>query len=111
MDEIAVTFFLIGRENTLPLEIWSRLRRGATPEMNAIATLIFLFSVITIFLSQWLMTREVTQPMSWTDKELGMDRRITRRDFMNGAAMAIAAAITPQSLFGQAGGAARPSWL
>jgi spermidine/putrescine transport system permease protein len=60
MDEIAVTFFLIGRENTLPLEIWSRLRRGATPEMNAIATLIFLFSVITIFLSQWLMTRGET---------------------------------------------------
>jgi spermidine/putrescine transport system permease protein len=54
MDEIAVTFFLIGRENTLPLEIWSRLRRGATPEMNAIATLIFLFSVATIFLSQKL---------------------------------------------------------
>jgi spermidine/putrescine transport system permease protein len=60
MDEIAVTFFLIGRENTLPLEIWSRLRRGATPEMNAIATLIFLFSVITIFLSQWLITRGQT---------------------------------------------------
>lgn len=35
--------------------------------------------------------------MSWTDKELGMDRRITRRDFMNGAAMAIAAAVTPHS--------------
>ena len=57
MDEIAVTFFLTGRENTLPLEIWSRLRRGATPEMNAIATLIFLFSVVTILLSQWLSTR------------------------------------------------------
>jgi spermidine/putrescine transport system permease protein len=62
MDEIAVTFFLIGRENTLPIEIWSRLRRGATPEMNAIATLIFLFSVVTILLSQWLMTREVSNP-------------------------------------------------
>jgi spermidine dehydrogenase len=37
------------------------------------------------------------QSMSWTDKELGMDRRITRRDFMNGAAMAIAAAATPIS--------------
>jgi spermidine dehydrogenase len=36
--------------------------------------------------------------MSWTDKELGMDRRITRRDFMNGAAMAIAATATPLSL-------------
>jgi spermidine dehydrogenase len=39
--------------------------------------------------------------MSWTDKELGMDRPITRRDFMNGAAMSIAAAITPKSLFGE----------
>src|SRR6201992_3461491 len=37
------------------------------------------------------------ESMSWTDKELGMDRRITRRDFMNGAAMAIAAAATPLS--------------
>ena len=36
--------------------------------------------------------------MSWTDKELGMDCRITRRDFMNGAAMAIAAAMTPRLL-------------
>jgi spermidine dehydrogenase len=40
--------------------------------------------------------------MHWTDKELGMDRRITRRDFMQGAAMAIAAATTPPtSLFAQ----------
>src|SRR5438046_8736534 len=31
MDEIAVSFFLIGRDNTLPLEIWGRLRRGITP--------------------------------------------------------------------------------
>jgi len=30
MDEIAVTFFLYGREYTLPLEIWGRLRRGIT---------------------------------------------------------------------------------
>jgi spermidine/putrescine transport system permease protein len=64
MDEIAVTFFLIGRENTLPLEIWSRLRRGATPEMNAISTLIFLFSLLTIFLSQWLMGRDAREAQS-----------------------------------------------
>src|SRR5579884_3825612 len=48
LDEIAVTFFLIGRQNTLPLEIWSRLRRGITPEVNAISTLIFLFSLLAI---------------------------------------------------------------
>ena len=48
MDEIAVSFFLIGRDNTLPLEIWGRLRRGITPEINAISTIIFVFSLITI---------------------------------------------------------------
>ena len=48
MDEIAVSFFLLGRENTLPLEIWSRLRRGITPEINAISTIIFVFSLVTI---------------------------------------------------------------
>src|SRR5580692_5758185 len=48
MDEIAVSFFLIGRDNTLPLEIWGRLRRGITPEINAISTIIFMFSLLTI---------------------------------------------------------------
>jgi spermidine/putrescine transport system permease protein len=50
MDEIAVTIFLIGRDNTLPQEIWSRLRIGITPEINAISTLIFLLSVILILI-------------------------------------------------------------
>ena len=37
----------------------------------------------------------------YSDRELGMDRPITRRDFMNGAAMAIGAAMLPgQSMFG-----------
>ena len=48
MDEIAVSFFLIGRDNTLPLEIWARLRRGITPEINAISTIIFVFSLAAI---------------------------------------------------------------
>jgi spermidine/putrescine transport system permease protein len=50
MDEIAVSFFLIGRDNTLPLEIWGRLRRGITPEINAVSTIIFAFSLATIVL-------------------------------------------------------------
>lgn len=57
MDEIAVSFFLIGRDNTLPLEIWGRLRRGITPEINAISTIIFLFSLIAIVLWYRLRTR------------------------------------------------------
>ena len=57
LDEIAVSFFLIGRENTLPLEIWSRLRRGITPEINAISTLILVFSIGMILLWYRLRTR------------------------------------------------------
>jgi spermidine/putrescine transport system permease protein len=57
LDEIAVSFFLIGRDNTLPLEIWSRLRRGITPEINAISTLILFFSIGMILLWYRLRTR------------------------------------------------------
>ena len=56
MDEIAVSFFLIGRDNTLPLEIWSRLRRGMTPEINAVSTIIFTFSLAMIVLWYRLRT-------------------------------------------------------
>jgi spermidine/putrescine transport system permease protein len=55
LDEIAVTFFLIGRQNTLPLQIWGVLRRGITPEVNAISTLIFAVSVGVIVLWSRLM--------------------------------------------------------
>jgi spermidine dehydrogenase len=35
----------------------------------------------------------------WTDKDLGMRRRITRRDFLNGMAMTAGAALFPRQLF------------
>ncbi len=57
MDEIAVSFFLIGRDNTLPLEIWGRLRRGITPEINAISTIIFVVSLVAIVLWYRLRVR------------------------------------------------------
>jgi len=59
MDEIAVTFFLIGRDNTLPLEIWGRLRRGITPEINAVSTLIFVVSVGLIGIWYHLRSRSL----------------------------------------------------
>jgi spermidine/putrescine transport system permease protein len=62
MDEVAVSFFLIGRDNTLPLEIWGRLRRGITPEINAISTIIFVFSLMAIVLWYRLRTRAEVTP-------------------------------------------------
>jgi spermidine/putrescine transport system permease protein len=62
MDEIAVSFFLIGRDNTLPLEIWGRLRRGITPEINAVSTIIFVFSLLAIVLWYRLRIRTQSEP-------------------------------------------------
>jgi len=61
MDEIAVTFFLIGSDNTLPLEIWGRLSRGITPEINAISSLILAVSVVLLVVWYHLRTRSERQ--------------------------------------------------
>ncbi len=47
-DEVVVTYFLTGRDNTLPMEIYGRLRRGFTPEINAIASLIIAASLLLV---------------------------------------------------------------
>lgn len=62
MDEIPVTFFLIARENTLPIEIYTMLRRGITPEVNAISTIIFILSLTALTLSVKYGERE-TKPV------------------------------------------------
>lgn len=51
LDEIPVTFFLIAGDNTLPIQIWTMMRRGITPEVNAISTLIILVSTLLIVAS------------------------------------------------------------
>jgi spermidine/putrescine transport system permease protein len=58
LDEIAVSFFLIGRQNTLPLQIWGLLRRGITPEVNAASTVIFAVSMGVIVVWARLMREE-----------------------------------------------------
>jgi spermidine/putrescine transport system permease protein len=54
-DEIPVTYFLTGREVTLPIYIYSTLRRGITPEINAVGSLIVAASFILIILSVTLL--------------------------------------------------------
>jgi spermidine/putrescine transport system permease protein len=57
-DEVAVTFFLTGSENTLPMQIWSMLRLGITPEINAIATVTIAASLALILLGLRLLRRD-----------------------------------------------------
>lgn len=58
LDEIPVTFFLIAGDNTLPIQIWAMMRRGISPEVNAISTLVFLGSITLILLSTALGGRD-----------------------------------------------------
>jgi spermidine/putrescine transport system permease protein len=53
-DEVVVTFFLTGREKTLPLLIWGRLRQGISPEINAAASVIILVSLAGVLISNRL---------------------------------------------------------
>jgi spermidine/putrescine transport system permease protein len=59
-----VTFFLTGRDNTLPMYIWSTMRRGLTPEINAIGTLIMAMSIVMIFISVLLLRDKTIQNSS-----------------------------------------------
>lgn len=57
-DEIAVTFLLTGRENTLPMTLWSLLRREVTPEVNAVASLVVVMSIILIVCGMYASRRK-----------------------------------------------------
>lgn len=51
-DEAVVSFFLAGVETTLPVQLWSMLRFGISPEINALATLTLLVSVALAVLAE-----------------------------------------------------------
>ena len=57
LDEVVVTFFTTGTDNTLPMMIWSMLRFGITPEINAIATCTILVSGIAALTAELMIRR------------------------------------------------------
>jgi ABC-type spermidine/putrescine transport system permease subunit II len=51
-DEFIVAWFVSGFSRTLPIEIWNSLRYGVVPDMNAIATLVFIVSISISLMGQ-----------------------------------------------------------
>jgi spermidine/putrescine transport system permease protein len=52
LDEFVITFFTSGPgSTTLPIQVWSMLKRGVTPEINALSTLLLLVSIGLVTLS------------------------------------------------------------
>ena len=51
LDEFIITYFLIGANNTLPIYIYTQVKFGITPEVNAVATMLLAGSLILLALA------------------------------------------------------------
>lgn len=56
-DEFIIAFLLTRFEVTLPVEIWSMLRSGLSPRLNAIGSLVFLISVTAVLVLELFVVR------------------------------------------------------
>lgn len=56
-DDFIVAFFVAGPNTTLPIYVFSSIRRGVTPKINAIATVNLIVSLGFLFIVQNLLTR------------------------------------------------------
>lgn len=50
-DMFVITFFNIGHGSTLPMVVWSMMRYGINPSLNAIGVIIMAFSILLIVLA------------------------------------------------------------
>jgi spermidine/putrescine transport system permease protein len=59
IDEFVIAFFTNGPTSpTLPIEIYSRVRFGVTPEINALATILLLVSMSAVVVAAWAVGRQ-----------------------------------------------------
>ncbi|WP_386681064.1 ABC transporter permease [Loktanella sp. R86503] len=57
-DEFIIAFLLTRFDVTLPVEIWSMLRSGLSPETNAIGSLVFLVSIAILIILELTVFRK-----------------------------------------------------
>ncbi len=61
LDDFVISFFVNGKGwQTLPVYIWGQIRKGVTPEINAISTLMLVFSIGLVIISQLVQRRQNT---------------------------------------------------
>jgi ABC-type spermidine/putrescine transport system permease subunit II len=57
LDEFVITLFTIGPQTTLPLYVFSQVKFGVTPKINALATLLLLGSIIILVLGFYALSQ------------------------------------------------------
>lgn len=56
-DDFIIAFFVAGSETTLPIYVFSSIRRGVTPEINAIGTMVLAVSLVLLVAAQLILRR------------------------------------------------------
>ena len=56
-DDFIIAFFVAGSETTLPIYVFSSIRRGVTPEINVIGTMVLGVSLLLLITAQLLLQR------------------------------------------------------
>jgi spermidine/putrescine transport system permease protein len=59
-DDFIIAFFVAGAKTTLPMYVFASIRRGVTPEINAIATMVLVASLVLIVVARVLMRERKT---------------------------------------------------
>ena len=54
-DEFIIALLVSRFEVTLPVEIWSLLRSGLNPKTNAVGSLVFIVSIILVFITEFVL--------------------------------------------------------
>lgn len=60
LEDYIITSFVAGPYSTLPIYVFASIRRGVTPEINAIGTVILAASFSLLFIAQFLLRRAET---------------------------------------------------
>lgn len=56
-DDFIIAFFVAGSQTTLPIYVFSSIRRGVTPEINAIGTMVLMTSLFLLVVAQTLLRK------------------------------------------------------
>ncbi len=61
LDDVIVSFFVTGPTfEILPLKIYSMVRLGVKPEVNALSTVLLAVTLVSVFVSHWLVKEKKT---------------------------------------------------
>lgn len=67
LDDVIISFFMAGPGSiTLPLKVFSMVKFGVTPEINALSTVLMIFTLTIVFVAEKLKSQNIkSKKMVW----------------------------------------------